>query len=345
MRRPTKKSRDREMRLSRYVVLAHSRARRTSRARWRRLKLQRNAAHPRGRVAKPIVVEAPEKLVFHGNNEVRDVFHEFIGTIARRLRGGHSVELDLSKTQLLLPCGVLLLLSHVRSWTTAFPGRLTSNYPSDEVVEQMLQSVGVLEKLGLPARMTVNREEVTRWYHFKGESMDATQMVPFMEVAKERLGVANQSALYDSVIEAITNVTHHAYGEEEAKKWWMFASLNSETMFVSIFDGGRSIPGTLLEKPGVRDQVRRWVYGRKKADARMLHAAMGGKSRTRLRYRGKGLPEMLQSTKSMVGSSLAIYSRHGVFYCDSGSDREEDAQLPIPIDGTLLLWSLRMSEA
>ena len=170
-------------------------------------------------------------------------------------------------------------------------------------------------------------------------------MTPFMEVAKQRLGVANQSALYDSVVEAITNVTHHAYGKEEAKKWWMFASMNSEHMFVAIFDGGRSIPGTLLEKPGVRDQVRRWVYGRKKADARILHAAMGGKSRTKLRYRGKGLPEMLQSTRNMFGSTLSIYSRYGVFFCDSGVDREENGQLSVPIDGTLLLWSLKTSEA
>lgn len=344
MRRPSRKSRERELRLSRYVVRSHLRARRENRI--LRERSSRNRKSPALVPAPPprVTIEAPEKLVFHGNNEVRDVFHGFIGGVATQLRAGCAVQLDLSKTQLLLPCGVLLLLSHVRSWTTTYPGRLTSNYPSDEVVEQMLQSVGVLEKLGLPARMTVSREEVTRWYHFKGDSMDATQMAPFMEVAKERLGEANQSALYDSVVEAITNVTHHAYGEEEAKKWWMFASLNSENMFVSIFDGGRSIPGTLLEKPGVRDQVRGWVYGRKKRDARILHAAMGGRSRTKLRYRGKGLPEMLQSTKSMVGSSLAIYSRYGVFYCDSGSDREEDAQLPIPIDGTLLLWSLRTSE-
>ncbi len=342
MRRPSRKSRDRELRLSRYATLANHRAKRTRRRSFRSRKAK--AAVSANAVLRHVTVEAPQRLVFHGNNEVRDVFHDFIGAIARRLREGCNVKLDLSKTELLLPCGVLLLLSHVRSWTSSYPGRLTSNYPSDEVVEQMLQSVGVLEKLGCPPRMTVNREEVTRWYHFKGESMDATQMGPFMEVAKERLGEANQSALYDGVVEAITNVTHHAYGEEEAKKWWMFASVNKEAMFVAIFDGGRSIPGTLLEKPGVRDQVRGWVYGRKKADARMLHAAMGGRSRTKLRYRGKGLPEMLQSTKSMVGSSLAIYSRFGVFYCDSGSDREEDAQLPIPIDGTLLLWSLRTSE-
>lgn len=282
--------------------------------------------------------------MFHGDSAVRKVFHQFVGGVSVRLRDGYRVRIDLAKVELLLPCGVLLLLSHVRAWTASFPGQLTSNYPSDEVVEQMLQSVGILEKLGLPERMTVTREEVTRWYYFKGDSMDATPMTPFMEAAKERLGVANQSALYDSIIEAITNVTHHAYEDDEAKRWWMFASMTEGHVFVSIFDGGRSIPGTLLEKPGVRDQVRSWFWGRKKTDARMLHAAMGGRSRTKLCYRGKGLPEMLQSTQSMVGSSLAIYSRHGVIFCDSGADREESAQLVVPIDGTLLLWSLKTAE-
>ncbi len=336
MRRLSRKRKERELRLSRYVTRAHQRARRAQRPTSRLPKV-------RGR-PKFATILAPKKLVFHGDKETRDIFHSFTCGISSRLKAGYLVQLDFRNVELLHPCGVLLLLSHVRSWTTAHPGRLSSNYPSDEVVEQMLQSVGILEKLGLVARMTVSRVEVTRWYYFRGETMDATQMAPFMEVAKVRLGEANQSALYDSVVEAITNVTHHAYGEEEAKKWWMFASMDAENMYVSIFDGGRSIPGTLLEKPAVRDQVRSWFWGRKKADARMLHAAMGGKSRTRLRYRGKGLPEMLQSTKSMVGSSLAIYSRHGVFYCDSGRDHETHGQLPTPIDGTLLLWSLRTSE-
>ncbi|WP_027997077.1 hypothetical protein [Simplicispira psychrophila] len=261
-----------------------------------------------------------------------------------QLKLGGAVRLDLRAIEVLHPCGVLLLLSHVRNWATANPGCVTASYPSDEVVEQMLQSVGVLERLGLESRATVTREEVTRWFYFKGDSVDASPITPFMQAAKERLGVANQSALYDSVVEAITNVTQHAYEDDVLKRWWMFASMSPTHVLVSILDGGRSIPGTLLEKPGVKDQVRQWYWGKKKTDSRMLHAAMGGKSRTQLCYRGKGLPDMLESTKVTADSSLAIYSRRGVFFCDSTSKREEHAQMKDPIDGTLLLWSLKTAE-
>jgi len=343
MRKPSVESKARELRLSDYVLKRHVRALRQRRSCKRRLHLLKKPKDGKTRI-KHVTIVAPNKIIFHGDESVRNTFRQFISDISGKLGSEYRVKIDLSKVELLLPCGVLLLLSQVRGWTLKFPGKLSANYPSDEVVEQMLQSVGILEKLGLPERVTVSREEVTRWYHFKGESADASQMTPFMQVAKERLGEADQSALYDSIVEAITNVTHHAYDDDEQKRWWMFASLTKTEVFVSIYDAGRSIPGTLLEKPGVRDQIKSWCWGKKKRDSRMLHAAMGGKSRTKLCYRGKGLPEMLESTMNMIGSSLAIYSRRGLVLCDSGADREVRTELTEPVDGTLLLWALKTAK-
>ncbi|WP_139019221.1 ATP-binding protein [Acidovorax radicis] len=340
MRKLSTKQKDRQLRLRRYTLY---RAAKERKAIQRRMRKGRKTTNRPWR-ARLFQVKPPNHLIFAQSPETQSIFRRFTQVISGHLLDGHKVRIDFSDVELLHPCGVLLLLSHVRTWVMSYPEQLSAAYPHDDVVEQMLQSVGMLERLGLNPRKKVDSDDVTRWYFFKGETADASVMVPFMEAAKSKLGEVDQMRLYDSIAEAITNVTHHAYDDEVAKRWWMFASFSDDRVFVSILDAGRSIPGTLLEKPGVRDQIRKWTWGKKKVDARMLHAAMGGKSRTRLSYRGKGLPEMLESTKRMAGSSLTIFSRKGVFHCDSGKDREERASLPTPMEGTLLLWSLKTAK-
>ena len=165
-----------------------------------------------------------------------------------------------------------------------------------------------------------------------------------MDEIRTLIGAENQSKLYDSVAEAMTNVRQHAYGDRGSTKWWMFTTISTTAITAAIYDRGDSIPGTLLKKPGVREYMSRIAAGRKKRDAWLIGMATGGRSRTRLPYRGKGLPEMLESTKSMKGSVLAIFSREGVFSCDAhvSPSRDECRRLDFPIQGTLVLWNISL---
>jgi len=165
-----------------------------------------------------------------------------------------------------------------------------------------------------------------------------------MSKVREAVGEESQSHLYDNVAEAITNVRQHAYNDGLPTPWWMFSTVTSDHILVAVHDRGRSIPATLMEKPGVLEQVSLWIYGRKKRDARILLAAIRGQSRTRLAYRGKGLPEMVDFTKIMADSHLSIYSRGGMFSFDSRSQVETSGQLKTKLDGTLLIWSLKIPD-
>lgn len=339
MKRPTVELFKRQRHRSEKVMLQKNR--------WTHAKRLRRAARVRAAIphrVKNLRIEAPAEIRFHGTETVRRVFWKFIHEIRDALHQGSSVKLDLRPVKVLHPCGLLILLNQVRTWATTFPNRLTASYPDDEVVEQMLQVVGILKKLGLEERQQVTREEVTRWYYFHGEDVDASRMTPFMDAVSDMLGEVEQSMLYDCVVEAITNVRHHAYEGDARTRWWMFASIIESHLTVAIHDGGRSIPVTLMEKPGVRQQVKQWIWGRKKVDVMLLKAAMGGLSRTKLAYRGKGLPEMLESTRKMPGSSLSIYSRKGVFatFLDSVPDACE--LLSHTVEGTLVLWSLKIPD-
>lgn len=333
MKKPTQASLLRESRLSFYALRSIFKRHRKI------LKLRRRAVQAR-RAVRTATVTAPEEICFHGDNKTRGIFFDLINRVDRHLQEGKKVKIDLRKIKLLRPCGVLLLLSHVRRWTTAYPQRVTANYPADEVVEQMLQSVKILQKLGLADRARVTREEVLQWFHFTGDTVDASPITPFMELALTKLGNDKQSALYEGIVEAITNVTHHAYDVEQNTRWWMFATVTPTHVLVSILDGGKSIPATITEKPLVKDRIKALNWKLRQVDRKILVHAMGGASRTHLPYRGKGLKEMRESTKTTADSSLTIYSRRALFYCDSfGSDTSGD--LKTPIDGTLLMWSLK----
>lgn len=262
------------------------------------------------------------------------------------LWSGRRVRLDFRPTSVLSPCGLLLFLGYLEDWMTTHPGRLGARYPKVDLVEQMLQSVNVLQRLGLSPRKDITHNDVVRWHRFEGSAVDATPMEPFMLEVRELAGISLQMSLGDCVAEAMTNVKKHAYGKLGGA-WWMFATINREAgrVFVAMHDRGDSIPGTLLAKPELSDFLTLRTIRTVGTDRELIAAAVGGRTRTKLPYRGKGLPEMLDFTRLSPQNDLAIYSRRGYFMRDGSRSREAKGNLKRPVDGTLIIWALRFDAA
>jgi hypothetical protein len=286
------------------------------------------------------VVRVPKLLVFHGPEGTRQTFDTFVSGVSAALALGRSVRLDFAKTEQLFPCGLLLFLGWLDEWLAGYPGKLTCTYPENDLVEQMLQSAKVLERLGLSPRKVITHNDVTRWHQFEGNAVDATPIEPFLLEVRDATNVEWQLGLGGCISEALTNVKKHAYTDGVAVRWWMFATVNLEKqqVFVAMHDHGESIPGTLLAKPGVVDMVtlRRLRRG---GDCELIAAAAGGRTRTKLYYRGKGLPEMVEFTSRDAANALAIYSRGGYFQ-QQGSARPAKGTLAGPVRGTLVIWTL-----
>ncbi len=292
-------------------------------------------------------IRLPEELRFHGTAANRREFIAFVQAAEMELRSGSHVRIDLAGIKLLYPCGLLLLMAYVHSWLNTYPGRLSASMPQDPVVRQMLQKVELLEKLSLASNVEISHQDVTRWYYFTGTDVNLAKVEPFMDRVRALSSLESQSYLMDCLNEAVTNVRHHAYEHasgEGRTPWWMFATISPESIVVAVHDRGASIPGTLMGKPGVREQVLTWIVGRKKRDARILEAAVNGRSRTKLAYRGKGLPEMLEFTTRTPGGTLGIYSREGAFYHHAPTGDLKSFGLNVDIQGTLILWSLALQE-
>jgi hypothetical protein len=338
---PTQKLHERQIRLSR-LEMARRHALTAERRRIRKQKKTKSIK------LRSIEVNPPKYLKFHGSQSEREAFEGFTNQVTQATKKGLTVIINLNKIERLYPCGLLLFMGQVKIWNDRHPGKVHATYPENEVVEQMLQSVGIIEKLGLKNRVTkISHNDVTRWRYFTGTEAAAQEMEPMMDEIRNLIGADSQSRLYDAIAEAITNVRQHAYSEGESKKWWIFSTISKSSIVVAIYDSGASIPGTLLRKPGVKEHVTQMITGRKKRDASILRMAAGGRSRTKLPYRGKGLPEMFESTRLMPGSSLGIYSRGGYFaYNDKNEAKKEVCtHLDVPVLGTLVLWRIKLAEA
>jgi len=288
-------------------------------------------------------IQVPAHLRYYADRHQREKFGGFLEQVEKSLALGRKVVLNFCDTKRLYPCGVLVFMGIVDDWIQRFPSRLSANYPSDDLVEQMLQHVGVLQKLGLSPRKNISHDDVTRWHYFTGMNVDATPIEPFMEQVRMVVGEAAQMGLADCVNEAMTNVRHHAYDNSGGGWWWIFATISDKRVFVAMHDRGSSIPATLLAKPDIWDYLTGRVWRQGRADGKLISAAAEGRTSTKLPYRGKGLPEMLQFTKLSENGELAIYSRHGFFRFSGREKIESVGRLTKPITGTLIVWMLNLS--
>ncbi len=285
----------------------------------------------------PLRKSAPAHLKYYSRREERHLIESFFEDVDLLLRAGKRVTLDFSKVQILFPCGVLILMGWVDEWVKKFPTTISATYPKVDLVEQMLQHVKVLEKLGLPARKTVIHNDVIRWHYFHGTDADATPMEPFMLNLQALLGEEQQLGLGNCISEAMINVGHHAYEGCQGGPWWIFATVSDNNVFVALYDRGESVPNTLLSKPSLKDFLKLGLWKSERGDGQLITAAVGGRTRTKLPYRGKGLPEMLEFTKKHSNSELGIFSRSGFFRY---GPEESTGRLKTPIKGTLVIWML-----
>lgn len=293
-----------------------------------------------------IRIQPPERLVFHVKRREREHFERFVRDVERALAGGVGVIVDFSDIKRLYPCGLLLLMGLITEWLNKYPGRLKAKYPKDDLAEQMLQHVNVLQSLGLPARKQVTHNDVNRWYYLSGSNVDTGPFEGFMKQVADLAGADAKAGLYECISEAITNVKHHAYHDRAGEGWWAFCTVSDRKIFVAVRDRGATIPATLLEKQTAEDRIMlRRLRGRS-ADPELIASAVGGRTRTRLPHRGKGLREMFAFTRRSASSELGVYSRNGYFqYIPSRQRPEASGMIDQAVRGTLLIWMISLTGA
>lgn len=308
-----------------------------------RINKRKHRPPKRQRPGQSRTIHAPNKFYFLAAN-ARDELFEFIKDVKTTLMSGIRVVIDFANTVELHPCGTLIFMAHLDTWLAAFPYRLSCTYPKNDVVEQLLQNVSVLSRLGLTNRKQVDHDAVRFWHYHCGVNADSAQYKELTKSVRTGIVHPNKELFADCLNEAVVNAVNHAYEypgrrlpPKDQQKWWIFSLLRDDHLFVAIYDLGVGIAASLRRKPEWREFLKIRHY----KDARLIEAAVDSAlTRTRLLHRGQGLPEMLDFSKNLKAGGLSIWSQKGGI--EYNADRGEQLRHKVsrPLEGTLVLWSI-----
>ncbi len=223
-------------------------------------------------------------------------------------------------------------------------------------VRRRLKEMGffdVLKTRNVPADSYVQGED--RYVPFLTGNRNVGPPAKALRQSIEQLGpaIVDSAALYDGLVEAMTNVTQHAYRApdgSDTQRWWISASVNvlQNRMTVLVVDHGVGIARTMA-----RDT--KWELVRRKLgpillkdDSKLLEAAFsldsGNRSQTGEEHRGKGLRENIKgyvATHESRGHLHVIANRGRYrFQRDSraGTENEVSRQLATEFNGTFIEW-------
>ncbi|PMQ16986.1 hypothetical protein JaAD80_08250 [Janthinobacterium sp. AD80] len=288
-------------------------------------------------------VLAPQKFYFLGVADQKPLF-DFLSLVKSKLDANFRVKINFDNTEEVHPCGTLIFLSHLDLWVDRYPGRVSCNYPRDPVVEELLQHVSALSKLGLTSRKSIAHERVKHWHYHYGKDLNSATYSDLTRATREGIVHPAKETFADCLNEAVANTVGHAYEHpfkgmppEDQRKWWMLSLLKDDELFVAIYDQGIGIPGSLKRKPKFFEYFKRRTYN----DGILIQAAIDSKlTRTRLPHRGKGLPEMLEFSEQLKDGGLSIWSQHGGMTYNAQRRVERCHKMKSRLPGTLVLWSI-----
>jgi hypothetical protein len=262
--------------------------------------------------------------------------------------------------------GTLLLAAELERIRTLGPGRVECIYPTNEIVAQVLEHVGIFDLLEHPRRPRVTHPTVRYWKVNSGTSAEGERAANAIEDYAVRFSDPNKQALYRALTEAMTNCRHHAYpdteddrraghwwtgpGAERARNWWMFSQLMNDQLTVGLCDLGIGIPRSLRrDEAGLLRTILNVITGRGLVpnDVQLISAAMAiGESRTKEQHRGKGLLDMRKVLDGLDGV-LHIHSGRGYYRYTASRAGEKctNFKKPMAIRGTLVLWQIPLAGA
>lgn len=301
------------------------------------------------KVNKPVGISAPEIFSVSNNVDRHELLY-FIDRIYAAVSNGRNVRLNFEKTTSLKPCGTLYFVSVVDDLLSRFTPSITAKYPPNDIVEQLFQHIGLLEKLGLTSRKVVTADNVVNWHFAKGTDATMDVFSSLLTAHQQSMGgEITKSELYDCLSEAVTNTKAHAYlnVSNVPTTWWMFSQAVNGRLTVAISDLGIGISKSLLQKPELSDYLRklRRLTARNHLDEDLIKIAVSSdRTKTGLPYRGKGLPQMLDFIKKGVDGGFRVQSSFGIFQHDSKTSKTETATLKKAIRGTLIEWTLPLNQ-
>lgn len=234
---------------------------------------------------------------------------------------------------------------------------LTGTYPDDEGMGRFLDDLGFFRflKIRSPAYRHDDSSQ-TRFIAMRSGCRDRGKEMHYvtevLDTGSVQLDEEARETLYEGLLEAMNNVTSHAYPLEDRSaslpvlqgQWWAAGYWDNrrKEVGVLIYDQGVGIPATLpSSRHGALLTGIRRRLGLGNSDPDCIRAAMEiGTSSSRNEHRGRGMASLRHAVGRVADGHLLILSGAGA-YLYTADGREETSALRTPLGGTFIEWRIR----
>lgn len=304
-------------------------------------------------------LSAPSKLDLNSLETLN-----FFNTIRRTANDIRlSIKVDFKTLQQVSPSCALVLASEMHRFL-----KIRGNKPNFKVFDfdKWNDDVKILFRdMGMFRLLKINNISPT--FYMTPSSQLTTRYIPFitntsvygqdaMKLRQQLARIIQQEVpdhvkLQNGLIEAMTNVAHHAYPPDFQEKsplkepsWWMTASFDSKhnRLNVIFFDHGLGIPKSL---PQTNAEYVKSLLGLIDNDGEMIRAATQiGRTSTRNKFRGKGLPQIIEYGQFSEGSTVTVRSNKGVYVLTKKDGHQADKVYNVErsLQGTLIEWQINL---
>ena len=276
------------------------------------------------------IINNPEETVSYFNNTIDRISNSKFG-ISVYFNIGHIKSLTIDSIMYLLA-----ILKNIKKHPLKFYD-FSGNTPSYNGTNEILEESGFFDYVHSKNKSKLEKDS-------EGIAIRSGKYIN-QDVAKEICDFVNQKFgtdkiytkfIYNMVIELMTNTIQHAYNDNNCmiNYWYIYVKYVGSAIQFIFLDTGSGIPQTITKK------FFENVFLRKENE--YIVSALNGeyRTKTKLGYRGKGLPKIYQYYRSGIIRKLVIISGKGYCRLDKATYDISNA-----LNGTLFYWELRKEEA
>lgn len=290
-------------------------------------------------IYKPL--QAPEIFSF-SKNGLETV--EYFAQMEQRFELSQPTFVDLERVKEMTPDAIMYLLSLMDVYSQQEFVKVRGNKPLKPKPRELLEESGFFDFVN--TREPVIRHNTKVLSIQTGELVEskvAEEVVNFARRCLNRERDSVSAGTYTNLLECMGNTKGHAYTQNlpYKPKWWLVAVHDETKRCVSftILDYGLGIPTTVRKT--LLEQAARFldsvsISSKYSIDHYLVNSALRGELRTRtgVKYRGKGLPRIYSNHNRQLTENLVVVSDKAYVNLGSG----ELLDLSTPLQGTVLSW-------
>lgn len=292
-------------------------------------------------------VVAPKKFsIIYSYDETIAFFNSILDILKnnnRRL----DIFFDISKVEFITNDAIMYTLALIKNLKSrkGFNYRFSGNSPRNEKANEIFRQSGFYKYVSSSRiSITPNENKIMICTDEKVNPRTAGSICKFVS-DKLNIDRSDSAKLYEILIELMSNTFNHAYNNNDSlfdKVWYVYAEYHDDKVKCIFLDTGLGIAKTVYKK--FREHLISFFSDRD-TDCDYVYSAFTGetlRTRTKLPYRGNGLPHILSQCQDGLLKEFSVYSGHANgTYVDKNLQFEYKKSKFV---GTLYYWEIRDKE-